>query len=97
MVCDLKVYVEFKEYEKQTKFKIYKVIKSTSKTRVSHVLLSTAFKEKRRKSHLGILLSSEHIIHNKKKNHEKKIQLKQQYWIRYYFQAFKQNIKGVVY
>ena len=48
-------YIEFKEYEENSKFKIFKVMKLTFKTRASHFLLSITFNDKFRKSHVGIL------------------------------------------
>ena len=64
---------EFKEYEKKFNFKIVKVVKSTSKTRLNHLLLSITFNDKYWRSQLDVLYTS--IQHNNKGHHEKKSNL----------------------
>ena len=56
-----RVYNGFKEYEKKIDFKLFKVMKSTSKNGFSYYLLSNTFNGKFQRSHLDILnLSTQH-------------------------------------
>ena len=48
------VYNEFKEYEKQIKFKVVKVMKFSSNTASSHLLLNIYFNNEFWRSHLQI-------------------------------------------
>ena len=52
---DLKFIMNSRNMEKKIKLKIVKVVKLTSKTRFSHVLLSITFNDKFWRSHLGVL------------------------------------------
>ena len=59
--------------KENSKFKIVKVMKSTSKTRLNHLLLRITFNDKYRRSQLDFLHLS--IQHNNKGHHEKKSSL----------------------
>ena len=63
------VYNEFKKYEEKSNFKIFKFMKSTSKTKFTLLLLSITFNDKFWRSQLNILCLFN--LHNNKGHHEK--------------------------
>ena len=61
---------EFKEYHKESNFKIAKFMKSTSKTKLNHLLLSITFDAKYWRPRLDILYF---IIEHNNRGHHKRI------------------------